>query len=176
MEVHPSFISHTVGIKVIEFPLLEEIDVETPRFVFHKTHGHVLGIWEPETKNNPSEWKLLEPPPKLRPEKNEFAFNCDECKSKITLPNTHYRCTSCKDFDLCSQCYEKGTLKANHDVNHKFMHMSKPTIVKNINCVCCGNWCTGIYANHVIKDTTQKFAICSECYKQKLREFNKNSL
>lgn len=48
---------------------------------------------------------------------NHEGVSCDSCK-KNNFRGLRYKCLICYDYDLCSACYESGSVSSRHTVNH----------------------------------------------------------
>jgi len=56
----------------------------------------------------------------LEEEEDRLSIICDGCK-RCPITKTWYRCTSCINYDLCTQCYEVRTKK--HVKTHQFVQV-----------------------------------------------------
>lgn len=51
---------------------------------------------------------------------------CDVCKAQ-NFNYYRYKCTVCKDYDQCGDCFEQRKTSLNHDLTHPMLPMAFPS-------------------------------------------------
>jgi len=87
-------------------------------------------------------------------------YSCDVCGKQNLVPDDHYRCLKCDNYDICVPCQSAGRCSALHAPNHSLMFEPSGPYA----CDGCGQ-SPLLFGNRYrcIDDGCRDFDLCTQC-------------